>query len=110
MSDFLARDSTKVPYVALPSLPKFSSRSLTRVPLVTCQDLMRMKSIRVAGKGLELACFVAERLGSWPDETGAFAFSWTPEDESDVGGAPDCSVMGEQVRTARCCLCACLFG
>lgn len=41
-----------------------------------------MKSKIIAGKGLELACFIAERLGSWPDETGAFAFAWAPENES----------------------------
>lgn len=49
-----------------------------------------MKSKIVAGKGLELACFVAERLGSWPDETGAFAFAWAPEDGSgEEWGAND---------------------
>lgn len=64
-----------------------------------------MKSKRVAGKGLELACFVAERLGSWPDETGAYAFSWTPEDESDVEEMPESSLIGKQVRTTGRCLC-----
>lgn len=48
---------------------------------------MRNKSKRIASKGLELACFLAERLGSFPDHTGSFAFDWEPEDgELDGGG------------------------
>ncbi len=47
---------------------------------------MRNTSKRIASKGLELACFVAERLGSFPeDRTGAFAFSWEPSDCPDRG-------------------------
>ena len=42
---------------------------------------MRSKSKRVACKGLELACFVAERLGPFPDDAGAFAFEWEPKDD-----------------------------
>lgn len=49
---------------------------------------MRAKSKRVAAKGLELACFVADRLGRYPEETGAFAFDWQPikEDIEGNGG------------------------
>lgn len=43
---------------------------------------MRARSNGVASKGLELACFVAERLGRFPDQAGAFAFEWEPEDEA----------------------------
>lgn len=50
--------------------------------------LMRDGSKRVANKGLELACFVAERLGRFPDRTGAFAFDWEPGDE-EIDGAGD---------------------
>lgn len=50
--------------------------------------LMRDRSKRVANKGLELACFVAERLGGFPDRTGAFAFDWENGDE-EIDGAGD---------------------
>lgn len=46
---------------------------------------MRAKSKRVAAKGLELACFVADGLGRYPEETGAFAFDWQPVDEDREG-------------------------
>lgn len=52
---------------------------------------MRSKSKLVACKGLELACFVAEHLGPFPDHAGAFAFEW--ESEDDGAGAWGC---GEQ--------------
>lgn len=55
---------------------------------------MRDRSKRVANKGLELACFVAERLGGFPDGTGAFAFDWEPGDE-DIDGAGDGDGGGE---------------
>lgn len=48
---------------------------------------MRNKSKRIASKGLELACFVAERLGSFPDHTGTFAFDWEPGDGELDGGS-----------------------
>ena len=35
---------------------------------------------------MELACFVGERLGTFPDETGAFAFEWK-KDGGEVDGA-----------------------
>lgn len=50
------------------------------------QNLMRSKSKRLAGKGLKLACFVAECLGTCPDSMAASSFSWAPEDEG-VGRA-----------------------
>lgn len=51
---------------------------------------MRSSSKRVARKGLELACFVGERLGTFPDETGAFGFKWGQdggENDGEVDGA-----------------------
>lgn len=44
---------------------------------------MRAKSKTVASKGLELACFVAERSEPFPDDAGAFAFEWESEDENE---------------------------
>jgi len=47
---------------------------------------MRSTSKRIANKGLELACFVAERLGSFPeDRTAGFAFSCEPSEGPDEG-------------------------
>ena len=54
------------------------SESLSRA-----KELMRARSKRVASKGLELTCFVAERLGRHPDETGAFALEWQPAEETN---------------------------
>lgn len=34
---------------------------------------------------MELACFVGERLGTFPDETGAFGFEWE-QDGGEVDG------------------------
>lgn len=48
---------------------------------------MRAKSKRVAAKGLELACFVADGLGRYPQETGAFAFDWQRVDDEDGEGS-----------------------
>lgn len=45
------------------------------------KSLMRDKSNDVASKGLELACFVAERIGELPDDNGSFAFEWESEGE-----------------------------
>ena len=53
---------------------------------------MRNTSKCIANKGLELACFVAERLGTSPeDRTGAFAFAWEPNtrDTRFDGGGGD---------------------
>ena len=48
--------------------------------------MMRSSSKRVARKGLELACFVGERLGAFPDEAGDFAFEWE-EEGGEIDGA-----------------------
>ncbi|CAM9146830.1 unnamed protein product [Pylaiella littoralis] len=58
----------------------WSRRTERRLFLPHAEVLMRNKSKRIASKGLKLACFVAERLGGFPDHTGAFAFDWEPED------------------------------
>eukprot|EP00752_Nemacystus_decipiens_P002905 g2703.t1 len=63
----------------------WSRRTERRLFLPHSEVLMRSKSKRVACKGLELACFVAERLGHSPNHAGAFAFEWEPEGDS-VGG------------------------
>ncbi|CAM9961748.1 unnamed protein product [Hapterophycus canaliculatus] len=47
---------------------------------------MRHRSKRVACIGLELACFVAERLGGFLDRTGSFAFDWDAEGGKMNGG------------------------
>ncbi|CAM9473937.1 unnamed protein product [Ectocarpus fasciculatus] len=78
-------------------LPLVWSRRTKRwLFLPHAEVLMRDRSKRVANKGLELACFVAERLGGFPDGTDAFAFDWEPEDEEiddagdgDGGGGED---------------------
>lgn len=54
---------------------------------------MRSSSKRVARKGLELACFVGERLGVFPDETGASAFEWE-QDGGEVDGEVDGAWVG----------------
>lgn len=48
--------------------------------------MMRSSSKRVARKGLDLACFVGERLGAFPDEAGDFAFEWE-EEGGEIDGA-----------------------
>lgn len=57
---------------------------------------MGSKSTRLRGKGLELACSLAEGLGVWPDQTGQFAFTWEPGDEieGEVWAEPDVEVRG----------------
>ncbi|CAN0380002.1 unnamed protein product, partial [Ectocarpus sp. 8 AP-2014] len=66
----------------------WSRRTERRLFLPHAEVLMRDRSKRVANKGLELACFVAERLGVFPDRTGAYAFDWEPGDE-EIDGAGD---------------------
>eukprot|EP00903_Cladosiphon_okamuranus_P007765 g7520.t1 len=59
----------------------WSRQTERRLLLPHSEVLMRSKSKRVAYKGLELACFVAENLGPFPDQTGAFAFEWERKDD-----------------------------
>ncbi|CAM9459673.1 unnamed protein product [Ectocarpus sp. 12 AP-2014] len=66
----------------------WSRRTERQLFLPHAEALMRDRSKRIANKGLELACFVAERLGGFPDRTGAFAFDWEPGDE-EINGAGD---------------------
>ncbi|CBJ33291.1 hypothetical protein Esi_0455_0005 [Ectocarpus siliculosus] len=66
----------------------WSRRTERRLFLPHAEVLMRDRSRRVANKGLELACFVAERLGGFPDRSGAYAFDWEPGDE-EIDGAGD---------------------
>ncbi|CAM9810162.1 unnamed protein product, partial [Scytosiphon promiscuus] len=64
----------------------WSRQTERRLFLPHAEVLMRDGSKRIASKGLELACFVAERLGRFPDRTGSFAFDWDPEGAGAIGG------------------------
>ncbi|CAM9213167.1 unnamed protein product [Laminaria digitata] len=71
----------------------WSRRTERRLFLPHAEVLMRTSSKRVARKGLELACFVGERLGVFPDETGASAFEWE-QDGGEVDGEVDGAWVG----------------
>lgn len=67
---------------------------------------MRDRSKRIAVKGLELACFVAERLECFPGEAvDGFAFEWEPQDDStddEPWGGEDDGIEKHQVRCTLC--------
>ncbi|CAM9406248.1 unnamed protein product [Ectocarpus sp. 13 AM-2016] len=87
----------------------WSRRTERQLFLPHAEALMRDRSKRIVNKGLELACFVAERLGGFPDGTGAFAFDWEPGDEEidgagDDGGRGDAWNGGDREEAGYCLL------